>query len=253
MRHVLSLILLLALPSSVLGSALQDSIVVQKEIRYDKGKISPIEFDQSQIDKLKSAPDFDYTPKIQSQSWWAAFKQWLGNLWGDFWEWLFGDVGAGSVLAFIIKILPYIILAFLLGFGIWLFIKLDPGGSALKQPGQPGVDLSLEEEIIQKQDISKLIAKAIREKNYRLAIRYYYLSVLKKLREREIIEYQFQKTNAEYLSEIQDGFLKEQFRKITWIYDFIWYGDFHVDETQFEKAKVEFEDVLGNLKGKESA
>lgn len=255
MRGFFSLffIFFLIVPSLLRGSAFQDSLSIKKEIRYDESEVLPIGFDQNKIGKLKTDPDFDYTEDVRSQSWWESFKNWLSNLWDEIWHFLFGDIGSDSILAFIINILPYLILLILVVFAVWLFIKIDPGGSILKEPAKPGVNLSLEEEIIQKQDISKLIEKALADKNYRLAIRYYYLLVLKKLRDQKVIEYQFQKTNAEYLSEIQDVFLREHFRQITRFYDFIWYGGFQVDETQFSKARREFEVVLDNLKKKKPA
>lgn len=255
MRGLFSLffIFFLSMPVLLWGGAFQDSLSLKKEIRYDESKVSPVDFNQNKIRKLKADPDFDYTQNAQSQSWWESFKNWISNLWSDLWNFLFGDIGADSVLAFIINILPYIILIALVFFAIWLFIKIDPGGSILREPAKPSVNLSLEEEIIQRQDISKLIEKALANKNYRLAVRYNYLLILKNLREQNIIEYQFQKTNTEYLSEIKDVFLREKFRHITRLYDFIWYGDFQVDEAQFNKIKKEFEKILENLQKKKSA
>lgn len=251
MRGILCYILFLSCFGNVFSQT--DSLSLEKEIRYDKSRVSPIEFEETLMDELKNDRGFDYGHRINSETWWAAFNRWINNLWNDLMNWLFGDIGSESVLAFIIEILPYLLLLFFIGLAVWLFVKLDPGGSALKSPAKPGVDLSLEEEIIHREDISKLIEKAVTEKNYRLAVRYYYLSILKKLREREIIDYQFQKTNAEYLSEIKDSFLNQEFRQITRIYDFIWYGDFRVTEAQFEKAKIQFEGMQRELENKKSA
>lgn len=228
--------------------AQNDSLRVEEEIKYDQGPVSPMEFDDEQIAEFQKDEAFDYVQEEVQENWWTRFKNWIGNIWNQFWNWLLGSYEADGILAFLIRILPYLVLAAVLGFVVWLFIKLDPAGSMLKEPQKPSVLLSEDEKIIQREDISELIQNALKTKNYRLAVRYYYLLILRKLRENELIEYQFQKTNEEYLTEIKPAVLNEQFKNITRIYDFIWYGDFPVTETEFKKAEIAFQRIQTTLK-----
>lgn len=228
--------------------AQNDSLRVEEEIKYDQGPVSSMEFDDEQIAEFQKDEAFDYVQEEVQENWWTRFKNWVGKIWSQFWNWLFGSYDANGVLAFLIRILPYLFLAIVFGFAVWLFIKLDPAASVLKDPQKPGVTLSEEEKIIQREDISELIKKALKAKNYRLAVRYYYLLILKKMRENELIDYQFQKTNEEYLVEIKAATLNEQFKSITRIYDFIWYGDFPVTETDFKKVESEFQQIQTTLK-----
>lgn len=102
------------------------------------------------------------------------------------------------------------------------------------------VNLSKEEELIKNEDLSLLIQDAIGQKNYRLAIRYYYLLVLQKLSKHNVIDWQQQKTNEDYIKEIQSNKLKDKFATSTYLYDFVWYGNFEINELEFSKAQIEF-------------
>ena len=88
-----------------------------------------------------------------------------------------------------------------------------------------------------------MIKEFINQKNYRLAIRYYYLLSLKYLTESDRITWQPQKTNEDYIKEIEKDHLKKDFKNITRIYDYVWYGEFKVDVLKFESLKLLFEDL----------
>ena len=109
------------------------------------------------------------------------------------------------------------------------------------------VILSEEENIIKNEDIQQLIKEAVAQKNYRLAIRYYYLGILKLLTEKDFIEWQLQKTNSDYLAEINNDDIKLNFSKITWLYDYIWYGDFAIDENGYSRAERSFLELQTKL------
>lgn len=202
--------------------------------------VKPVQFNKKQLETYKNDPDFDYTEIIPQENWWTLLKDWVSRVWNKFWNWLLGSYAAEGIIAWLLKILPYLIIAGIIGFAIWLFIKLNPAKAALRKPKQAGVHLSEEEKILQSEDIPSLIQQALEQKNYRSAVRYSYLLVLKNLKTNKLIDYQTQKTNEEYLSEIEPISLKNQFKNITHLYDFIWYGNFPVTETDFKKAEYEF-------------
>jgi hypothetical protein len=97
-------------------------------------------------------------------------------------------------------------------------------------------------------NFKSLIEEAEKNNNYRLAIRYYYLWLLKSLTENEIIEYDVEKTNSDYKNEITSKNIKEEFSYTSYLYNYIWYGEFNVDETQFNKAKHAFINFLKAIK-----
>jgi len=227
----------------------QDSLAVQQEVKYDEqANVKPVHFEDGKIAEYKESSDFNYLEKNTELSWWQKFKNWLNNLWRSFIDWLVGDYSPGSFVAFLVQAGPYIIIGAILGFIIWLFIRLNPAMSFTKKGENPDVILSEEEKIITQQDIPLLIKEALQQQNYRLAVRYYYLLILKMLKDQQVIDYQFQKTNHEYLDEIEAADLRENFDQITRIYDFIWYGNFPVNNEDYLLAEKAFESMQEELK-----
>ena len=238
--------LLISLLMVVFGHATsspQDSILAgtEKEIKYDQTEnLNPPVFNKQIIEAFKKEEAFNYSEKPVEENWWAQFKNWLWELWLDFWYWLVGDFEAGGFISFLVHVLPYFIVFAIVAFLVWLFYKLNPGASFFKSKEKPGVFFSEEEEIIKSKNIKKLIEKALANKDYRLAVRYYYLLILKKLTDAEIINYEFDKTNSEYFAEITSETINNGFRKVTTLYDYIWYGSFAVTEEDFLKAQKTF-------------
>ena len=218
-----------------------------QEVQYDKSAITPLQFDDEAIQELKQDEAFDYVEFVPPDNIWTRFKSWINGLWNSFIDWILQGNEATGILGFLVKALPYLLIAGVLAFLVWLFLRIDLGGSPLKNTELNKVILSDEQDIIETQDIHSLITQAVRENKYRLAVRFYYLLVLQKLSQKDIIDWQVQKTNADYVYEIKSEKLRKEFTKLTRIYDFIWYGTFDVNETDFLKAEKEFKQITATL------
>ncbi len=213
----------------------------QEIISETEAAPAPLEFDREEINALKQDPEFDYTDEKVQENWWTRFKRYLRLQWQKFLNWLSGDHNINEFVLFLFESLPYLLIAAILLFAVWLFTKLNPAGSYLKDPKAASVFINEEEEIVQSRNIQKLIEEAVAAGNYRLAVRFHYLLVLQKLSEKGFIDYQYSKTDEDYLIEIQKEELGRQFSQITRIYDFIWYGNFTVSAGNYPRAKKEFE------------
>lgn len=230
------------------AQATSDSITEAQEIRIDKNQeIQPVELDGEQFEKYKKDKSFDYVEKENPENWWQSFKSWLSGLWRSFWEGLVGDLKPGSWFFDFIQVVKYVLIAGLIGFAIWLFNRLNPGRALMKPTDSPEVLLSDEEKIIRSEDIPSLIEKAQADQNYRLAVRYSYLFILKVLKDKNLIDYQYQKTNQEYQFELKPEEVALQFDVITRLYEFIWYGDFKPTQLQYKQAKKEFDNIEQQL------
>ncbi|MCL6217261.1 DUF4129 domain-containing protein [Zunongwangia pacifica] len=225
-----------------LPSKTEENLVEQQpEVKYDKADhLTPVVFKTSKIEKLKKDQDFNYLKEEQQKTWWQEFKEWMNQKYQRFIRWLFGDYDAGSFFGFIIQLLPYLLLIGLICLIIWLFTRMNPGKNILQQPQTATVHLDDEEEIIQNADIPALIKTAIENGQYRMAVRYYYLQALKELDIKNFIDFETQKTNNDYISEINNAQLNNLFKKVTRIYNFIWYGDFQVSKEDFSLAEKGF-------------
>ena len=208
-----------------------------KEINYDtNSSIELIKFEQQQISEYKNDKAFEYLNVANQDNWWTRFKDWVNMRYHQVLDWLFGDYEANTILAFFLNLLPYILIIAIIAFAVWLFIRLNPGEYLLATPEEPEVFLSEEEKIIKSENISDLIEQAIRDGDYRLAIRFYYLQLLRQLNARELIRYEFQKTDTEYLNELKKDDIRPELKKLMRIYDFIWYGSFPISEDDFKKT-----------------
>lgn len=233
------------------GSAVaQDSLINNlNQIQLDTtSNIQPLDFQEEQISDYKNDKDFGYLNELVSDNWWSRFKEWLSMRYNQIIHWLFRDYEAGSFLSFFLQLLPYLLIMVIIAFAVWLFIRLNPGNYLLATPDEPQVFLSDEEKIIKSENIQELIDRAIKAEDYRLAVRYYYLQLLQLLNQKELIAYEFQKTDTEYLNELEQENFRQNFKKILRIYDFIWYGSFPISFDDFVKTQRNFEDFKTSLK-----
>lgn len=89
-------------------------------------------------------------------------------------------------------------------------------------------------------DPDSLLRNAIKNGNYRLAVRYLYLQSLKRLSEKKFIEINSNKTNYEYVTEIRKHRFANEFASLTLQYEYVWYGEYPVDERLFEQIQNGF-------------
>lgn len=223
--------------------AQQDSLIV----KYDTERLEPKKISEEDLNKFKNDPKFDYEIIESNPTWWDDFLTWLWNLFLRFFEWIFGVEAAAGALATFLRILPYLLLVLLLYLLIRVFVT-NARTPFHTQQNKAYVSLSEEEHIIKNEDIQVLIQKALDDKNYRLAVRYYYLYILQLMSDKELIDWQLQKTNHDYENEIKKPDLKKAFTKITRLYDYVWYGDFDIDEPQYQRAEVIFSNLQKTLK-----
>jgi len=95
-------------------------------------------------------------------------------------------------------------------------------------------------------DPDSLLRNAIKNGNYRLAVRYLYLQSLKRLSEKKFIEINTNKTNYEYVTEIRRHRFANEFASLTLQYEYVWYGEYPLDERLFEQIQNGFTQFTKN-------
>lgn len=88
-------------------------------------------------------------------------------------------------------------------------------------------------------DYSKLIQQSCRLGDYRMAVKYLFLSTLQQLANSSLVEYASDKTNFQYVQEVPAD-KKNEFSKLVLNYEYIWYGNLHIDKEFYEKIEMEF-------------
>jgi hypothetical protein len=85
-----------------------------------------------------------------------------------------------------------------------------------------------------------LISEAENKNEYNLATRYWFLKTLKSLSDTGLIHFTSEKTNKEYLREMEQHNYYDEFRELTRDYEYVWYGKFLIDNTKYQKLKEKF-------------
>ncbi|NNF75857.1 MAG: DUF4129 domain-containing protein [Flavobacteriaceae bacterium] len=226
--------------------ALEYEVLISSQ---DSLSIDNSEVDKRSFEDLKSKYDdeaFIYERPVNTSGWWTRFKQWLS----DFIKDLFNfenrrdaeratevALRVAAVLLFL-AVVFFIVKAILNKEGRWVF------GKSSDKTIIPVSDI---EANIQAIDFKKLIRQAENAGNFRLAIRYYYLWLLKTLSFKEIIAYDVEKTNSDYRDEINAESIRSSFSYASYLYNYIWYGEFDVNEGQFKQAKLAFDAFIKEI------
>ncbi len=98
-------------------------------------------------------------------------------------------------------------------------------------------------------DFNEAIHTYQEEGNYRLAVRYMYLKLIRDIRENGSIAIRDSSTNAEIVLALKGQPNANEFRYLATAYEYIFYGDFVPQEPFFIKLKEKFDDFQLKLPG----
>lgn len=215
---------------------LKTDSLLKKGVVTDEQKY-PKKF-QDNFQKTYQTEDFDYSGSKPKTSFWDR----LIKIKDKIVDYLFGDIDGfkvneigDKIITFIcvlsIGVLAYFVIRYLMSKdGNWFFTKRN------QKINVPNSDII---ENIHEINFPQIIAKYEQEKDYRSAIRYQFLYMLKKLTDKKLIDWNPEKTNKEYLMEIKKSDLQKQFKDAAFIFDYVWYGEFSVDQNAYEIYKKE--------------
>jgi hypothetical protein len=91
------------------------------------------------------------------------------------------------------------------------------------------------------------ILAAEQQSNFRLAVRLYYLWALKKLVNKKLIQFHIKKTNIEYCQELKGNTHFDAFEQCTRFYNYVWYGEFIINENKYAHIKESFTKMLSQI------
>lgn len=219
-------------------------------IRIDSSQVIQKKFDQKVLESFKTQDDFNYSIAPNEANVFERIWAWLGRVVKRMLSFIFDDIGpAVGVLAAIVKAIPWIVLGLLLFFILKFFLKVNTRNATDVLETIPSIQLTNDEELINNMQLNELIAQAIQVKDYRLAVRFYYLLILQKLTDKELIVWQQEKTNEDFIREVAKLKIASDFKEITQLYDFVWYGNFEINEPEFLKATTLFNTLKNKILG----
>jgi len=172
---------------------------------------------------------------------------WIEN----FFNWLFGDGNVNKTFTAYMWFERILYTLVILGV-IFIIVKLVMNKEGRWIFGKRSDTYFLNNEMdsadLHQTNFDQLIADAINQKNYRLAIRYYYLYLLQKLADNELIGYHAEKTNADYRNELKNASIISDFTYVSYLYNYIWYGEFEVGQPEFVQAEQAFHQLFKQVK-----
>jgi hypothetical protein len=221
---------------------MESSKYSEKDIKVDSDPVETKTFSKD-FKKKYTDSDFVYEYKAAEKGLWQRFLEWLGGIFAKLFDFE-STKSSINFVALLFKVLAVVIIIVV----IYLIAKslIDKEGQWIfgKNANKRNIYYSDIEKNIHLLDFDKLIKESIQSGEKRVAIRYYYLWLLKVMAQNHYIEWDIEKTNSDYLYELQRPVHKEEFTYLSYLYNYIWYGEFEIDETTFKKAENRFKNAI---------
>jgi len=227
-----------ALVMDTFGNIIPDNVLIVDTSSNIETRQLPKEFKEKY-----QGNDFDYDITIdQTLSLGDRFERWLVQILVR----LFDSTpeGTGKVVGLAFKIVGSLLILFVLFKILMHFINKDGSFIFGRSSDSLIIEATNIDQNINSTNFKTLINKALEKNNYRLAIRYHYLQVLKHLSKKGQIEWDTEKTNYDYYREIKDEKTREEFQYISYIYDYCWYGEFEISNEDYNKGALAFNKLL---------
>ncbi|PZF71953.1 hypothetical protein DN068_15705 [Taibaiella soli] len=151
-------------------------------------------------------------------------------------EFLASTVGQYMIWGLVVLIVLYGVYKLVISNGSFLF-----GKNSKKLSGTE--ETVSEEEELMSANWEHRLQQAIAAGDFRMAVRYSYMYLLKIMQDRQLIDYRQDKTNYEYAHELEDTKYKQPFRKLTRQYEYAWYGQYPLSQASFTEYLKEFQDL----------
>lgn len=209
----------------------QDSVIVLKETKIDLR--IPVD---TKIKEYQKDKHFNY-----EQSHRFEYPEWVLKIF-DWFDRLFGKTLNKVFSREFLMITSGIFIAILL-IAIILRVQNVRLRNLLSRRKLNDEEVHIYAEDVNGMDFESLISTSINSQDYRLATRFLYLKNLKALSDKQIINWNPNKTNYSYQYEIANVALKQKFVESTRIFDFVWYGEFILDANSFEEAHNFFKEL----------
>jgi hypothetical protein len=193
------------------------------------------------LNKYKNDADFDYENRLEDkEDWIAKITNWINEQ--------LQSLRYSKTYSTALDIFYYALVVFALIVILWGLLKSERGFLFFRKSINNEIKITEQKEDIEQLNFDELIKAAIESKNYKLAVRYLFLKSLKMLADKEIINLKKDKTNLQYLFEIKNKKLAEAFRNAAYRFEWIWYGNFPIDENLMNVSENDFKKLYELIK-----
>ncbi len=221
----------------------------RKKLKYDTSSIVMREVSIEKQKQYSESEEWKYEDEKSSAT--KSEPTVFDRLWDGFWQKMFESFeGNGSGFN------PWTILWILIFVGLVVLVIMkmtNSGVSTLfsgKARDSEKTDATLEDVDIHAINYERQIADALAKNDYRLAVRLWFLRTLKSLSDKELVQWKMDKTNSDYFYELGGTAYQKEFGEISNVYDYIWYGEFPLDQNSYSTAEEKFHGLFGKIKPK---
>lgn len=189
-------------------------------------------FDAKVLQEMKDDPELQYDKMREPKQ----------SLWDRFWMWFWWQVDQlfktkkGRTTAWSVLIIFGLAA---IGFAIYKIRQMNRTGLFMAGGGG-GLPFSVGRENIHEIDFEAAIQEAIAQNDYRLAVRLLYLKTLKMMADKGVIDWRVNKTNHDYIAEVKGNGWQPLFSRLTYQFEYAWYGEAQVPHEKFDLLQQEF-------------
>ncbi|MCX2681455.1 DUF4129 domain-containing protein [Galbibacter sp. EGI 63066] len=192
-----------------------------------------------------SGKEYIYETVVNPNNWFNRLKQWFNDLINRLFN-LGNQEKAAEISRILMRVLYAVIVLLVIYFIVRAILNKEGNWIFGRYSDKKLSKIQDVENNIHQVDFPTLIADAEKDRDYRLAIRYYYLWLLKVLSNKELIEYDVEKTNSDYVNELEGDSLKKQFSYASYLYNYVWYGEFSIAEAEYETTSKRFQTFINS-------
>ncbi|MBK1894258.1 DUF4129 domain-containing protein [Chryseobacterium paridis] len=214
-----------------------DSVLIKHPI--SENTVYPKKF-KDNLNARYKGNEFDYTTIKPKESFWQKLQRKIAKIL----ESIFGENSFGTsakITTVVMRLFAIVLVGFLLYFIIRYLISKDGNFFFGKKNKKLNINEEELHENIHEINFPESIAKFEIAGDYRSAIRYQFLFVLKKLSDKKLIIWNPEKTNKDYTAELKAEQVKSEFSKLSYIFDYVWYGEFSINENDYLKFKNQYQ------------
>ncbi|MEO9964809.1 MAG: hypothetical protein ABJF11_03420 [Reichenbachiella sp.] len=147
------------------------------------------------------------------------------------------------------QIIVVVLFVVLLGALLYLLVGNELFGRKNKKLTADEINaLDIETEMDPESDLQRMLKEAIRQNNLRLVIRIYFIMIIKHMDEVRLIRWKKEKTNRDYMYELDGSPYHDGFVRLSRWYDLIWYGEKLFSEEDLKTLSEDFSSFQNELK-----
>lgn len=153
------------------------------------------------------------------------------------WTGMFQGLGA------FVQLFAVLLALGIISYGVYRMLKA-PRNRIIARDGTEITTANLED-YLHETDLEGFLREARASANWPMAVRIYFLQIIKQLSEQGAIQWSKEKTNRDYIREMRNHRHSAAFREAVRHYERVWYGSLPISKAEFEQMEPEFRKLLG--------